>query len=107
MEEMNKLEVRGLCLKYDFHWDVIGEFIRIQSKRDTYYIKDINHEGRLITLNHQNSYKDSRYHFQGNHKNLKDVFKSISSHDQIYIPGHRNNKLTRITDTFKLLGLYN
>lgn len=107
MDEMNRGEIRGLCLKYGFHWDIIGEYVRIQSKRGTWYIKDIDHEGRLISLNHQNSYKDSRTHAQGKHKNLKKIFIAINSHDQIYIPGHRNNKLTRITNTFKLLGLYN
>lgn len=107
MEEMNRLELRGLCLRYGFHWDVIGEYIRIQSKRDTWYIKDLNHEGRQIELNHQNKCGDARFHFHGKHKNLEKVLKSIDSHDKIYQPNSRNNKLTRITNTFKLLGLYN
>lgn len=107
MEEMNRMELRGLCLRYGFHWDKIGEYIRIRSKRDTWYVKDLNHEGRLISLNHQNKYGDSRFHFHGKHKDLKNILKAIDSHDKIYQPFHRNNKLTRITNIFKLLELNN
>ncbi|MBZ9622894.1 hypothetical protein G9F71_008510 [Clostridium sp. FP2] len=107
IEEMNKIEIENLCFKHGFSWDKIGEYIRIQSKRDTWYIKDINHDGRLIELEHQNKYRDARFHSQGKHENLKNIFKSIESHDHREELGHRNNKLTRITNTFKLLGLYN
>ena len=106
-DEINREELRRLCLVHSFHFDVLGNYIRIHSKRDTWYIADRSYEGRLIELEHQNKYGSANYHSQGKHKNLENIFKSIQSHDLIYIPGHRNNKLTRITNTFKLLGLYN
>jgi len=109
IEEMSRIELESLCLQYGFQFDKIGKYIRIRSKRDTWYVLDMEHEGRSILLEHQNSrYSgDANFHFQSKHKNMRNVFKSIKSHDNIYQIGHRNNKLTRITNTFKLLGLYN
>ncbi|MBK5239769.1 hypothetical protein [Clostridium sp.] len=107
VEEMDRSELRELCELHSFSFDKIGEYIRIHSKRDTWYILDVEHNGRRITLEHQNFYGCSRFHFQGKHKNLHNIFEAISSHDQREQLGHRNNKLTRITNTFKLLGLYN
>jgi len=107
IDEVDRVELRRLCLRHSFHYDVLGNYLRIHSKRDTWYILDRNYDGRLIELEHQNQYDNARFHKQGKHKNLENIFKSIKSHDSIFIPGHRNNKLTRITNTFKLLGLYN
>jgi len=107
IEEMNRIELESLCLRYGFQFDKIGKYIRIESKRDTWYVLDMEHYGRSILLEHQNRYGDSSFHSHGKHKNMRNIFKSIDSHENIYLLGHRNNKLTRITNTFKLLGLYN
>jgi len=107
LDEINREELKRLCEKHGFFFDKIGTFIRIHSKRDTWYIVDRDYEGRLIELEHQNSYHDSRFHSQGKHKNLENVFKSIKSHDLRDMPGHRNNKLTRLTNIFKLLEVNN
>lgn len=95
---MNKDLLEGLCKVYGFSWTILGIYIKIVSKRGTYYILNLDHEGRQIKLYHQNIYNNSAMHKHGKHKDLENVFRSIKSHDEIYLPGHRNNKFERIID---------
>ena len=102
MEEMNKEDIEGLCERYGFTHDILGKYVMIRSKRDTWYVLNREHEDRMIILEHQNQHGDSRCHAQGKHKNLENIFKAIDKHDHREF--NRNNKFTRITNDFKRLG---
>ena len=101
---MDKEELDRLCKMYGYSWSVMGEYIEIVSKRDTYFILNLDHEWRRIELRHLNEHKNSRTHSHGKHKDLCCIFSSIFSHDNIYKAGSRNNKFTRITNDYKRLG---
>jgi len=100
---LNKEVLEKLCKEYGFSFSIMGKYIQIVSKRDTYYILDMNHEGRRIKLFHQNIYASAGFHKHGEHESLKNIFASIFSHDNIYNVGSRNNKLTRMTELFNQL----
>ncbi|AAK79141.1 hypothetical protein BJV85_002829 [Clostridium acetobutylicum] len=80
-------EIENLCRIYNFKYDFIGNFIRIKSKLDTWYIKrnQVMKEG--IVLYHENTRQGVGMHHHGKHKNLKFLFKEIESHDnRFFLP---------------------
>lgn len=100
---MNEQVLNELCVLHGFEWSRLGVYLKVVSKRDTYYILDMDHQGRKIKLWHANKYSHAGKHYHGEHKNLECIMRSIQSHDKIYLPGSRNNKLTRMTELFKQL----
>jgi len=102
---MDKEEIERLCREYNFSWSILGRYIKIKSKRDTYYILDIDYEGRQIKLYHQNEQHDSGKHSHGKHNNLRCTMKSIQSHDNIFQLGSRNNKYERLMMMFDQIHL--
>ena len=100
---MNEQELNELCSLHGFKYSLMGIYYKIVSKRGTYYILNLDHERRKIKLWHANEYAHAGKHYHGEHDNLECIMKSIQSHDEIYLPGHRNNKLTRMTELFNQL----
>ena len=100
---MDKKLLEKLCERYSFSWDTIGYYVRITSKRGTYYILDEDHQDRPIKLYHENFYAGAGMHFHGKHDDINCIMKSIKSHDEIYNVGSRHNKFTRMTEIFNQL----
>lgn len=98
--------IEKLCKMYGFSWDKIGIYIQIKSKRDTWYIENRDYTWHKIQLYHQNIYGNSYMHKQGKHDNLRYVFIAMYKHDH-HEELHVNNKLVKIMNDYRLLGLYN
>ena len=89
-------EVKRLCKLYSYTYRVSGQYLRIVSSRDAWYILNRDHEGRAIKLEHENAHGHIGMHLHGKHKNIIDTFKAIYSHDNLdkhYV----HNKPSRIT----------
>lgn len=93
----------NLCLKYGFRYDIIGQYARIFSSRDTWYF--VNREYKLyenIKLLHSNNYYGAGTHKQkGEFKIIDDIFKYISKHDKKELL--RYDKVCRISEKLKML----
>jgi len=103
--EMNKREINKLCKEYNFKWDVIGEYVRIISYKDSWYMLNLEHEGRKIKHKHGNSCGSSLFHDQGNHKDIYKVFRVIHEHD--FLAGYRyvDRSAKRINNICKQIGI--
>lgn len=90
---MNELLTK-LCEQYNFTYDFIGEYIKIISRRDTWYILNKDHSScSCITLYHSNNHGSANMHKQkGTYKTLYNIFDYIYCHDNKYIL-HKNRKL--------------
>lgn len=103
---MDRELLENLCKRYGFNYDTIGHYVRIKSKRkDEWYLLDLELDGHDIKLYHGNEKNNAKMHKQGKHKDLNCIFRSIKSHDEREQLGHRNNKLTRLTDIFNQLNI--
>ena len=103
--EMNKGNIEKLCKEYNFQWDVIGDYIRIHSYKDSWYILNLDHEGRLIKLKLGNSFGSSIFHDQGKHKDIYKVFKAIHKHDLLVGYRYIDRPANRINNICKQLKL--
>lgn len=100
---MDRELLERLCEEYNYKWDKIGNLIRIVSKRDEWYVLDLELDGHPITLLHSNSRGSASTHKQGRHRNLTNIFKAIHSHD--FREDHRSNKLTRLTAIYQKIAM--
>jgi hypothetical protein len=95
--------ISNLCKRYGFKFDFIGKYVKIVSKRDTWYF--INRQYNTfdnIKLLHQNNYGGSGTHRQNrNFRSLKEVFAYIDGHDRKELTSR--DKCSRIFDTLKVL----
>ena len=87
-------KISNLCLEYGFEWDVIGSYIRLRSKRDSWAIEKGDLDRFVIKLKHFNNYQGSGCHKQGSFSSLEDIFK--------YIKGHDNKHSTKYNKVFKI-----
>ena len=59
----------------------MNNYIKIVSKRDTWYIENREHYNR-IKLMHHNRRKSEGRHYQGYFRTIYDIFKYIDNHDR-------------------------
>jgi len=98
---MNKEELEKLCKEYNYTYREIGQFIRISSIRDNWYIINSDFpEWVKITLYHENFIGKLGMHKHDKHKTIQDIFKCIYSHDNREM--NRSNKMTRLNILFKI-----
>lgn len=90
-----------LCNRYGYSFKLVGEYIRIKSKRDAYYILNSKLRGSRIELYHENTSGNTYMHSHGKHSNLEGIFKAIYSHDHREFI--RQNKMTRLMNIFKMI----
>ena len=95
--------LNAYCQQYDFDWDIIGEYVRIRSKRDTWLVLNRDHEGRKLKLRHMNAYDSGGSHFQCTCSGLRKLFDYISKHDNKEM--FMSNKTDRIYNHLKELNL--
>jgi len=105
MEEMNKQELERLCTQHGFSYTEMGIYIQIKSRIDTYYILNCDHEGRRITLYHQNNIGNARIHPHKTHINLKCLFWEIQWHDNRYTNTQKRYKQNRTMMMFDQIQL--
>lgn len=96
-------ELNQLCKKYNFRYDEIGKYIRVFSKRDTWYF--VNRDYRpyeLIKLLHANNYGGAGIHAQkGGFNNLQQIFAYVDKHDKKELL--RRDKTIRIAEKLKII----
>jgi hypothetical protein len=97
-EDLNKL-----CNKYDFTYDTIGNYVRIFSKRDTWYFVNKDYKSfEAIKLYHANHYGGAGIHKQKSEfNNLYQIFEYISRHDKKELM--KRDKVFRIAEKLKIL----
>jgi U3 small nucleolar RNA-associated protein 14 len=90
-------KIKQLCCQYGFRYDTINIYIKIISKRDTWFI--INREYKSIEdikLYHGNNYGGAGIHRQkGKYKNIFQIFEYINRHDNKEFK--QNNNIWRIS----------
>jgi hypothetical protein len=96
-------ELNELCKKYGFLYDIIGWYIRVYSKRDTWYFFNKDYKiYEKIKLLHANSYGGAGTHRQrGEFNNIYEVFNYIDNHDKREIM--KQDKVCRIAEKLKII----
>lgn len=94
-------EVNNLCLKYGFTWDIIGNYIKLRSKRDSWIIEIFSLNKDRIELKHLNNYGKNTAHHQGMFKSIESIFKYIDGHDNKF--NTKYNKMFRIEKLLKAI----
>ena len=94
-----------LCVKYSFKYDIIGNYIRIFSMRDTWYIINKHYSPyEKIKLLHANNYGGAGTHKQkkkNDFNNIYQIFTYIDKHDKKELMRH--DKVCRIAEKLKML----
>jgi hypothetical protein len=111
IKEQNKIhneEIITLCIKYGFRFEVVGQYIEIVSKYDTWFLKNLyNVEvGKKIVLEHEskkticNKNKFAKHKQKESFFTYKQIFEYINSHDSKLLNSH-DDKLFNITELLK------
>lgn len=82
MEQLNIINS-----KYNFQIESIGNYYKIKSKHDTWFIKIHNNYNNRINLYHSNKMGKNNMHKQLTCQNIVHMFNYIRSHDNKYLKG--------------------
>ena len=81
----------ALCKEYNFKYQVINNFIIINSIIDEWYV---NFTGQVFKLFHKNKlYATTKYHYQKTFNDIASVINYIYSHDNFYYRPNKHHKL--------------
>jgi hypothetical protein len=103
-ESDNMLEkINKLCTQYNFRYDIIDQYIRIYSNRDTWYFIDKDYRPyEKIKLLHANNSRGAGTHQQkGEFRDLNEIFRYIDKHDKRELL--KRDKVCRIAEKLKIL----
>ncbi|MGE5438151.1 MAG: hypothetical protein ACM3O3_13135 [Syntrophothermus sp.] len=97
-----------LCLKHGLRFEVVGHYIKIISKYDTWFLKNLdeNKNYTKIVLEHESKNpvygknKFAKHKQKEVFRNYEQIFEYINRHDNKFLTNH-DDKLFNITELLK------